>query len=334
MALFDNLAAEQIVGEMNSYFTNSTYLTAIDKFKKIKEKIEFIDKNLNNPNITTQELKYFSAQAYLCIQNLRSTIYNSKLTYRYYIMDLKNNIYKVFDINDIELLKMLGGGNSNLDIKINRMTQQAQSEISKNSQYAKMLENHMSNINNGITDQWSDVKGYSDKHLPYRVHGKVLRNYVKDNSYLGEIKEDGSLIFKSFNAGHIAEAFDGAATETMEEKSYNFFSIQTTIYDLFFKKYLRGDRVTGFKGGDNSRTNTSIKANSATLMNANFIRRTLKEIIDLFNDNNIDKNKISQALNELFIDNSAKSQTQTIISKQIEDNINNLLNMIQQSNKK
>lgn len=321
--LFTPANVDRVVNEMENFFTDGTFLSSVEKFNNFNIKLQTLYNKLNTPNISMAEFERLGAEAYLYIQKIRSTLFGDELTYRYYIVEPSGK-YEVFNVTDVDLLRMLYKG-SDGDIRL-RKTKQAAETMKKNFEYQKVLDQHMNNLMNGMTTSWKDAqtKSGKSKHLPYRVRYFILVEY-NDGERLGTIV-DGSPRFNSFNGGHIAEAFDQSVAElTQNAEPQVIFS---ELQDLFYGKYLGGDNVQGFKGGDNSLTNTSIKANKASLMQVNTIKKSLAEIIELFNPGDISKINVHDKVEEMFVDKSAKNQTAKVLTDFANKQVNELVKMI------
>lgn len=310
-SIFEENEINQIIQEVSDTFAQDALIydqMVLNNFiKQLQWCYDILSVNVKGPQAAKA-----AAKGYYYIQSFRNWLLKQTLDYRYYLTDKDGDVTKatVYTFNEDTLLRRMNyqGGRLTLSTKI---IHQAEHDIT----YQKLFDAHVQNLLNGLTDKWD-----GGKHAKYRVHKNILMHYYrKDYPYLGIIDEKTNRIkYRSFNKGNIYEAIDSAVTEYVQKPNLN-------IADLFYSKYLRHDNVIGFKGGDNSISNTSIKANTADIMKGVTVRKTLQQLIQVLQVPPLNSKQAKQAFTDIFMDTSIKNQTKTALNRGAVSRINKLL---------
>lgn len=329
---YDDNTVRSIIEEVNSLFLTDTKEEVHLNIKKIQMQLKdilnnvtFIEKQnekINEKGEKTIETIYLLQRSsvlerqllvkgYAILQSFRNFLTNSTLTYRYYITNLKGDV-KLYQLSEEQILKSLSGNSDILfDIR--------QGEISKQEEVTKedndSFFQHFLNIYNIILT--SEMQHPEGKESLYMVKEYIMKKY----KYPKNLLHDNTNNYQFFNKGHIVEGLDISMYDVgwKNKKNKNYEAIKRR----FYTKNLVYDNVIGFKGGDNSFTNTQIKSSKASLMK---FKTIYDNIVDLSKTLEIsDGKKLKEALTNQFINVTGEA-----ISNTIDETVfNNLLKDIQ-----
>ena len=264
-------------------------------------KIESI-KTLKRASIKKRQLML---EGYLLIQNFRALLTGSLVDYRYYTED-KNGHVQMVSLTEEELLKYLKISTSH-GIETGFALSGQLNTLSKNIEHSVQEElflEHFDNLYNSImTEDMTPGWTYG-----YRVHGFIIDKYGnREQKTPTNLFNQKSGRFQQFNKGHIFEGLDismfEAGADMSNDKLYYNYNL---IKQYFYTKNLAYDSVKGFKGGDNTFTNTQIKSTGADLVDFKTIISQIEELKNaLFNSNN--EKELKEKLTNIFIDTTGKA---------------------------
>lgn len=296
-AYLSNQEMRNIQKEITKIFgeevNNTIFLNIIElqkELNKIIQKVELI-KNQNNSKMrikrSSREKLSLMAEAYLIIFKVREFLLNEEIDYRYYYnIQGDKTTAKVINFKEKDLLKYLKFGKYGLQVA-NSVLQKQEND----SKYQALLDAHYNNLMLGI-------QSINDSSFKV-VHSKIMEKYEAINPGLKKQIGKGAGRYQVFTMGHIFEAMDIAFSEAMVNNQLENYDL---IESYMYGKYLNYDSIPGTKGGDNPITMTQIKSNIADYLDYTTILKDLKILLEIFNSNNIDKNIISQNIENLYID--------------------------------
>ena len=258
------------------------------------------------------EKRRLMAEAYLIIFKVREYLLNEVINYRYYYNT--PDTAKVIEFKEDNILNFIKFGKEGLKIAENILKRQEE-----NQQYQNLIDRHYMNLMAGIQKA-------SDSNFQL-VHSNIMSKYENMNPGLRKQTGKGTGRYQVFTMGHVFEAMDIAFSEAIENNQIdNYDAIEKYMYG----KYLNYDSVPGTQGGDNPISMTQIKANAADLLDYNTLLKDLEVLKNIFNLNNIDKNKIRENIKNLYINND-KYQDINDLNNAINNALNKVINSINKS---
>lgn len=257
---------------------------------------------------TSYEKRKLMAETYLIIFKVRAFLLQEDINYRYYY-DTEDGGAKVVSFTDKDLLKYVRASRYGLQILDNILKKQETDQ-----EYQHLLDLHQQNL-------WRGLQQANDSSF-WIVHSNIMEKYGPAG-----LRNKKTNRYQVFTKGHIFEAMDIAFADAIDSQNIeNYEYIETAM----FSKYLNYDSIPGTKGGDNAITNTSIKANSADLMDYSTLYKDLlliKNMLELKNPNEIKK-----IIKDLFI-SEEKYQSVDAMEKAIDQAVDRLLKLLKVDNK-
>lgn len=240
--------------------------------------------------------RYLLFQAYETIQQIRYKITGEKLIYRLYITGADTAEY--IEVGAENLESFIGFHKKALNIATSKIKAE--------------LKNADSNYIKGNMSVF-----YADAMALMRTPLNMSAQYLiqKDkNEWTYRKNRQGERMIVTYNKGHVVEAVDKIVMNQAiddADKGYGFTS-------KLFYKYLKGDSVSGFKGGDTFSkdsngfiTQVQIKANSARLMRYGSIVKALNSVIEIGDEmeklkSGGDRSQVITKIKEMYSDDSGK----------------------------
>lgn len=260
---------------------------------KMAQANQLVTANMKVENTNDRKLLF---QAYETIQQIRYEITGQKLNYRLYITGDKTASY--LEIGAADLEQFIGFHKKALNIAVGEIKK----ELTKKD----------SNFIKGNIDPF-----YADAMALMRKPSGMQSNFliqVDSNEWTYRKNKQGERMIVTYNKGHIIEAVDKII---MNQAIDDIDKGQGFTSKLFYK-YLKGDSVSGFKGGDTFSkdangfiTQVQIKANAARLMRYGSVIKALNNVIAIGEELEQlkaggNRAEVSAKIKEMYSDDSGK----------------------------
>lgn len=268
---------------------------------------QLITSNIKIENVNDRKLLF---QAYETIQQIRYEITGQQLNYRLYITGDKTASY--IEIGASNLEKFVGFHKKALDIAVGEVKKEL---VKKDSDIIK----------GDMSIFYADAMSLMRK--PSGMNSNFLIQ-VDSNEWTYRKNKQGERMIVTYNKGHIIEAVD----KIVMNQAIDDIDKGQGFNSKLFYKYLKGDSVSGFKGGDtfsvdNKRmiTQIQIKANSARLMRYGSVIKALNNVISIGDQleklqQGADRGQVISEIKKMYSDDSGKisSISDKIIDKFID----------------
>lgn len=275
-------------------------LNLVQKFYTNSKGKQYSVISLKRSNIKQRQLLL---KGYLILQNFRAYLTGNLVDYRYYI-ETKDGHVSMVSLSEEELLKYLIIG-LNHGIETGFILSGSLNTLSKNIEHSlkeQLFLEHFDNLYNSIMTEEMQP-GYS---YGYMVHSFIIDKYGSEDNKTPPNLWNKKGRYQQFNRGHIFEGIDismyeAGANMLSENPVLNYMKIK----ELFYTKNLVYENVSGFKGGDNTFTNTQIKSQGADLMDYNTIYKQIENLYSILQTGNAEE--LKQKLFDTFIDTTEKA---------------------------
>lgn len=278
-------------------------------------------KATTNMKIENTESRRLLFSAYETMQQIRYKLTGQPLNYRLYITGPDGKSAKAVEVGAANLEDFVAFHAKAIDIAVGKVRAELNAETSNYKRY-------------DVSQWYADAMGYMR-----RPSGMGSNFFIQTDpsQWTYRKNKDGKNMIVTYNRGHIIEAVDkiliSKGVEDMDKgKPFN---------DILFYKYLKGDSVSGFKGGDtysqnevtNTITQTQLKANSARLMRYSSIVNALNSVIDIgdqlegLKTGKSNRDDVVQKIKAMYSDDSGKISSiaddviDTFIEKFLKENI-------------
>jgi len=248
-------------------------------------------------------------KGYLLLQNFRAYVTGSSVVnYRYYV-ETKEGTVAMVSLSEEEIIQYLKITSSHgIEQGFNIST--SLNTLAKKIKHTEQEEAFLSAFNKLYTSIMAkDMQpGYT---YGFMVHSSIIEQYGSEVNKTPTNLWNKKGRYQQFNKGHIIEGLDTSLYEAGSDASDEQITFNYDLTKkLFFTKNLSYDRVIGFKGGDNSYTNTQIKASGADLMDYYTIFNQIKKLKNVLTIS--DGAQLKSMLTEMFIDTTGKAVDTTI----------------------
>ena len=235
--------------------------------------------------------------AYETLQQIRFKITGQELNYRLYITG-PDNTARGLEIGAANLEQFVSFHGKAIDIAVGKVRAELDKEASTFQRY-------------DMTMWYKDAMGYMRKPSGMK---STFFIQTDNNEWTYRKNKQGEKMIVTYNRGHIIEAVD----KIMVSKSVDDIDKGLPFNDKIFYKYLKGDSVSGFKGGDTHSeaangaiVQTQLKANAARLMRYSSIVNALNSVIAIGDQleglrSGGSRSEVAAAIKNMYSDDSGK----------------------------